>query len=253
MRVAQFRVLVTGFLPFGGSATNPSGDAALAMGALGTILAFGPRLDFAVGSISARVFDVLWSNVPPPDASSEASTSSSSTVSSSSDASGAGDQIEAAIQMLSPDVVVSLGMAAQNFRVERIATDEDSSIPDNQGHAPQSGRREFPDEPLQRSTSLPVARIEAAWRNMGITNVEESENAGRFLCEDVFYRVIRIAQDSLYNSHILRAGFIHVPAPGSTEQATINAAIAAAIRVTLSDILSRPRDESAPAIPARPH
>lgn len=219
MKTGKLRVLVTGFLPFDGYSSNPSGDAALALAKIHAVEALGPKGYPIVGVISAKVVDVLWSNDPTQP-----------------DIKGAADQIEAEIVKLSPHVVISLGMADKNFRVERVAKDVDYAIADNRGFAPTQGRREFPNEPLRRKTSLPRSKIEKAWSKLGITNVENSNDAGRFLCEDVFYRVMRIAQGKLPDTKILRAGFIHVPKPGEVTQSVVDSAVAAAVTATLADI-----------------
>ena len=219
MKTINFRIFITGFLPFDRFTSNPSGDAASALGQMQRLEALGPNGVPLVGLISAKVVDVVWSHDP-----------------TNPNMKGAADEIEAEIETISPHVVLSLGMAAGNFRVERRATDIDDAIADNRGFAPSTGRREFPRDPVTRKTWLPYQKIEKKWKSMGIRNVEESSNAGRFLCEDVFYRVMRIAQGHLHGTRILRAGFIHVPEPGRMAQAQINEAISAAIGVTLSDV-----------------
>lgn len=219
MTTGKLRVLVTGFFPFAGYSSNPSGDAALALARMHRVEAFDPRGHPIVGVISAKVVDVVWSNDPTQP-----------------DMKGAADQIEAEIVRLSPHVVISLGMADKSFRIERVAKDVDGPIPDNRGFAPPRGRREFSREPLRRTTSLPRTKIENAWSRMGITNVESSDDAGSFLCEDVFYRVMRIAQGALPDIRVLRAGFVHVPKTGEVAQSVVDSAIAAAVTVTLGDI-----------------
>jgi len=226
--VVNLRLLHTGFLPFGGDTSNPSGDAARVLGARGKLEIPGPSgLTIAV-QITARVFDVLWSM--PADG----------TLPSQS---GAADDVERAIDDLYPDIVISTGMAADKFRVERQAEDRDGSAtyisPDNHGRAPQLGRREFPAEPLHRPTTLPFEKIEKAWTKASITNFTASFSAGNFICEDVFYRVLRCAADPARQARgmrIHRAGFIHVPGPSYTTTEKVVKGLEIAIRETVLDI-----------------
>ena len=152
--------------------------------------------------------------------------------------SGAADAIDALIQELSPDIVIATGMAHESFRVEQRAEDRDAPRADNNDRAPPADRREFPSEPQLLPTSLPVKKIESAWAKAGITNVKPSVSAGNFICDDVFYRVMRAAADPARKAaglRILRAGFIHVPAPGYTAVSKIADAVEIAVRETMLD------------------
>jgi pyroglutamyl-peptidase len=233
MATIKLRVLVTGFLPFGGVATNPSGDAALALDRK-EIKAFNAKQTLVLGSVSSKIVDVLWSNDT-----------------SQPTARGAADEIESEIERVLPHVVISLGMTKEHFRVEQVATDMDKKYKDNRGWEPEAGRREYPDEPLKRPTSLPYEKIEAAWKRIGITKVQPSYDAGGFICDDVFYRVMRIASSKRYGASILRAGFIHVPKPGIVEQTEVDAAVEAAVKATLSDIRDDEGQLGARRTPAR--
>jgi pyroglutamyl-peptidase len=83
-----------------------------------------------------------------------------------------------------------------------------------------------------------VERIEAAIAGAG-GPVEASEDAGGFICNDVFHAVLRRCHEGL-TPGLLRAGFIHVPndrfVPVPIAQASVNAAVVAAVRATLEDL-----------------
>ncbi len=222
--VITYRLLYTGFLPFGSDPTNPSGDVAREMATRRRVETAGPAGRTLVANITTRVFDVLWTM--PAEGALPAQ-------------SGAADEVERAIDEVMPDIVIATGMAGDSFRVEQIAQDYDVRHQDNRGRQPATGRREFPTEPLTRDTTLPFAQIQQAWARAGVTNVNESRSAGNFICEDVFYRVMRTAADSARQARglrIQRAGFIHVPGPGRRTTASIADTMEIAIRETMLDI-----------------
>jgi pyroglutamyl-peptidase len=222
-----FRVLVTGFTPFGGGESNPSGDAARELGKRDRVTVLGPQGRSLIGDIKTEVLDVLWSLPAEGDLPMQR---------------GAADAIDALIEELYPDIVIATGMAHATFRVEQRAEDRDAPRADNNKRAPPADRREFPSEPQFLPTSLPFRKIESAWAKAGITNVEPSVSAGNFICEDVFYRVMRTAADPARRAkglRLLRAGFIHVPAPGYTAVSRIADAVEIAIRETMLDVAPR--------------
>lgn len=219
-----FRVLVTGFTPFGGAESNPSGDAVRELGKRGSVTVLGPQSRSLTAKIMTDVLDVLWSvsaeNNQPAQ-------------------SGAADKIDALIQEMSPDIVIATGMAAGDFRVEQRAEDRDAAALDNHQRAAPANRREFPAESQFLPTSLPFKKIQDAWAKAGIRNVAPSLSAGNFICEDVFYRVMRAANDPARQAkglRVLRAGFIHVPAPGHTPVGKIADALEIAIGETMLDV-----------------
>lgn len=216
-------ILVSGFRVFDGGEVNTSEQA---LGSLPTnIEVFGPTNELVVGKIATKLLNVYWSNNPL-----------------AKDGQGAADEIEATIESTSPDVVIALGMGDSNdFKIEKIATDDDADIPDArlEEYTPDAGRREFPTDKFSHRTSLPVRKIIKAMKREGINNVVSSKSAGNYLCEDVFYRIMRVAKLNLHGSKILRAGFIHVPLykeSGGVSQTQINKGVDVAIRATLSTI-----------------
>lgn len=224
MDVTTFRVLITGFTPFDGAESNPSGNAAKELGKRGRVTVLGPQGRSLIAKINAEVLDVLWSVAADGTKPQQ---------------SGSADKIDALIEDLFPDIVIATGMADKNFRVEQQAEDRDIAFSDNNNRTPATNRREFPSESQFLATSLPFKKIQDAWAKAGIMNVETSTNAGNFICEDVFYRVMRAAKDPARQAkglRILRAGFIHVPAPGNTSISKIADALEIAIGETMLDV-----------------
>lgn len=189
------RVLLTGFDPFGGASSNPSGDAARRLD--GRVIG-GARI------VGARL-PVLW-NV-------------------------AGRALLARMAETRPQVVLCLGMAHDTFRVERLADDRRLARADNDGVIPAAR------PPTERlAARLPVARVEAAIRAVvGADLVQPSDDAGGFLCNEVFHALLRAC-----DAHAVeRAGFLHVPSdrfvPSSISDATLDDAVLAAVRVMVED------------------
>ena len=168
-RAAGRTLLLTGFGPFGDVATNPAWLTAEALD--------GERIgDLRV--VAARL-DVTYADAP--------------------------EQLRAAIRRHDPDVVLSLGVAPNPaLRLERLARNRDVSFqPDNAGvvHADTVIREGGPEE---LPTRLPVDRLRETLETAGY-EVVISDDAGGYLCNHVFYRVL----DEVDVSRI--AGFVHVP------------------------------------------
>ena len=162
-------LLLTGFGSFGGFATNPSGQTAEALD--------GERIgDLHV--VAARL-DVTWADAPR--------------------------QLREAIREHEPDLVLSLGVApTPAVRLERVARNRDVSFqPDNAGivHADTAIREGGPEE---LATRLPIESLREALEAAGY-EVVLSDDAGGYLCNHIFYRVL----DEVDPSHV--AGFVHVP------------------------------------------
>jgi pyroglutamyl-peptidase len=189
-------ILLTGFGPFGDHATNVSGEAAR-------------RLDGA----ERRGFRVRALELPV--------------------------QFEEAVALLEeafdpepPAAVICCGIhsgePATAFRVEVAARNERHyAIPDAAGHLVQDGVVED-GGPAQVISTLPVAAINQAWRRTGLES-ELSDDAGRYLCNAIFYWAARRAAT---------AGFLHVPAdPAGVEQ--VLGALDAALDVTAERLLAQ--------------
>jgi len=162
-------LLVTGFGPFGGYATNPSWEVARALDGehIGDLRVVAARLD------------VTYEDAPA--------------------------QLAAALAAHAPDVVLSLGVApTPAIRLERTAINRDRSAqPDNEGvvHEDTPVRA---DGPATLPSRLPLERMHAALAEAGFP-VATSDDAGGYLCNHVFYRLL----DELDASK--PAGFVHVP------------------------------------------
>lgn len=162
-------LLLTGFGSFDGYATNPAWQTAEALG--------GERIgDLQV--VAARL-DVTYADAPR--------------------------QLREAILEHRPDLVLSLGVApTPALRLERVAKNRDVSFqPDNAGvvHADTVIRDGGPE---RLPTRLPIEPLREALQAAGY-EVVISDDAGGYLCNHVFYRVL----DEVDPSRI--AGFVHVP------------------------------------------
>src|ERR1700761_7688264 len=174
-------VLLTGFEPFAGAASNSSWDAV-------------ERLAETWDGDAELVIEVL----PVTFA-------------------GASRSMRELIARHSPDLVIGVGLAEGRDAVtpERVAINvEDARIPDNAGDPPL-------DRPITESgpeayfSRLPVKEISDRIREAGIPS-SVSNSAGTYVCNSLMYREL----DQLRNSDV-PAGFVHVPcspelAAGST-------------------------------------
>ncbi len=120
----------------------------------------------------------------------------------------AAEILQAAIRRYRPRLVVCLGLAEtrRDITPEAWAYNRvDARIPDNAGVQP----RRQPVRgggPRRWRATLPVAEIAAALRAAGLP-ARVSRSAGRFVCNEVFYRLM----DGLPPGGGVRAGFIHLP------------------------------------------
>jgi pyroglutamyl-peptidase len=116
--------------------------------------------------------------------------------------------LSAAVSAAEPRLVVCFGQAdgRPGISVERFALNiEDSASADNDGLV--SAREIDPQGPAAYRTTLPVEEIVAALRAEGIP-VATSRDAGGFLCNHVFYVLMRLlAQER----PVTRGGFVHLP------------------------------------------
>ncbi len=125
---------------------------------------------------------------------------------------GAGmDRLAREMERFKPDVVICFGVAAgsKEIRLERTARNRQSATkPDAAGVLPQ-------DAVISRygpgtlPSTLPLAAIEHALKEQGIP-AHLSDDAGDYLCNHVFYRVMTRAQE---RGGPERAGFVHIPVP----------------------------------------
>jgi len=126
----------------------------------------------------------------------------------------AADALRAAVRAADPDVVVCIGQAERaSISVERFAHNLDcADSTDNDGAV--SAREIDADGPVAYRSTLPVDEIVAALRGVGIP-VEVSHDAGGFLCNHVFYVLMRLLEEERPQT---TGGFVHVPAEGLTPE-----------------------------------
>ena len=166
------RALVTGFDAFGGDDTNASCEA---------VRRLPPRVDG---------IDVVTAILPTSYAHSLAA-------------------LEAAIARARPRLVLCVGQAGERLalNVERVAINvQDASLPDNDGARPVD-RPVAPGGPPAYFSTLPIKEAVTALRAAGLP-AEVSNSAGSFVCNHVFYGLMRIAAKKRQR---FRAGFLHVP------------------------------------------
>ncbi len=167
-----YRVLVTGFDPFGGEAVNPAFKAVQLL----PETVCGAR-------IYKRELPTVFTR--------------------------AGQTLRAAIDETAPDLVICVGQAggASGLLLERVAVNlQDARIADNAGSQP-CDVPVVPGGPTAYFTKLPVKRIAAALREASIP-AQLSCSAGCFVCNDVFYTLMHLIATE---RPALMGGFVHVP------------------------------------------
>jgi len=125
------------------------------------------------------------------------------------DFSQSGDLIVKHIQEIKPDAVLSLGLSGGRYKItpERIAINVSDGPKDNSGYAPV-------DEPIVEDgadgyfTNMPIRKMVNALKEVGLP-AEISNTAGAYLCNNVMYRALHLANTELPD---MLAGFIHIPA-----------------------------------------
>ena len=188
-------VLLSGFEPFDGAASNSSWDAVQ-----------GVVRDWnGAASITNVVLPVEFG--------------------------AAWEHLQRAISEHAPDVVIAVGLADGRSAVtpERIAINlRDARIPDNGGDQPRE-QPVLPNGPAAYFTGLPVSEIVEAIRVAGIPS-HDSLSAGAYVCNDVMYRLMH---EVAARRPGLVAGFIHVPAAAAMPVETIARALAIAVETTV--------------------
>lgn len=173
-------VLLTGFEPFAGAASNSSWDAV-------------ERVAETWSGDAELVIELL----PVTFA-------------------GASNAITRLIEHHAPDLVISVGLADGRDAItpERVALNvEDARIPDNDGDQPVD-RPVVEGGPDAHFTRLPVKRIAERIREAGIPS-KVSDTAGTYVCNSLMYRELHAIQ----NTGVI-AGFIHVPCSPALAEGT---------------------------------
>ncbi|CAF1600664.1 unnamed protein product [Adineta ricciae] len=127
-----------------------------------------------------------------------------------------------------PTLVIHIGVAVgtQEIQVERAACNIDYCYPDNNGTTPDCGRCIKTDAPDTITTLLPIDDICARARRRTKVPIGTSDDAGRFLCEFIYYQSLFIDPK--------RSVFIHIP--DSNENLTIQD-MAKAIQLIIYELL----------------
>jgi pyroglutamyl-peptidase len=159
-------ILVTGFEPFGGSATNPS-----------------QRIVESLDDVEKALLPVSYAR--------------------------AADELRRAVRAAAPDVVICFGQAdgRAQISVERFAHNLDEASTTDNDDSPGSGAQIDTSGPAAYSSTLPVDAIVAALRADGIP-AAPSRDAGGFLCNHVFYVLMRVLEQE---RSAAIGGFVHVP------------------------------------------
>jgi pyroglutamyl-peptidase len=168
-------VLLTGFDPFGGASVNPSWQAVQAL--------HGERLlDHAV--VAAQLPTVFGESLRC---------------------------LTALLDAHRPALVICVGQAGGRgaISLERVAINvDDAPIADNAGGRPVDTPVR-PGAPAAYFTGLPIKAMLAELRAAGIA-AEVSQTAGTFVCNHVFYGLMRTLATRRSLRHT-RGGFVHVP------------------------------------------
>ncbi|HEY1531712.1 MAG TPA: pyroglutamyl-peptidase I [Galbitalea sp.] len=131
---------------------------------------------------------------------------------------GASSSMRELITRHSPDLVIGVGLADGRDAVtpERVAINvEDARIPDNAGDQPVD-RLVNADGPAAYFTRLPVKEIAEAVRESGIPS-QVSDTAGTYVCNSLMYGALRAVEGT-----DVMAGFIHVPCSRELAAGTSN-------------------------------
>ncbi len=186
------KVLLTGFDAFGGQTLNPSW---LAVQALHGRQVLGHTL---VAAQLPTVFDASLR------------------------------ELDALLRQHQPALVICVGQAGgrKALSLERVAINvNDAPLADNAGAQPVD-TPVVRDAPVAYFSSLPIKAMLAALQSRGV-DAEVSQTAGTFVCNHVFYGLMRTLATAPALAHT-RGGFVHVP--WLPEQGTPNMALEEIVR-----------------------
>ena len=168
------KVLVTGFVPFGGERVNPSWEVVKQLA----------DLELSGAQIVVRQLPCVFGK--------------------------AIDALNAAIDDVLPEMVICVGQAGgrSDFSIERVAINiDDARIADNDGNQPVD-EMIVSDGPAAYFSSLPLKTIVSGLRESGMP-ASVSQTAGTYVCNHVMYGLMhRLTQPAC---HVVKGGFIHIP------------------------------------------
>jgi len=120
-----------------------------------------------------------------------------------------GEVLEKAISEHRPDVVICVGQAGgrSDISVEKVAINlMEARIPDNEGNQPLD-QKVCEDGENAYFATIPVKAMAGKIKAGGIPS-SVSYTAGTFVCNDIMYRLLYLAEKQHQG---VRGGFIHVP------------------------------------------
>ena len=167
------RILLTGFEPFGGNATNVSSEVAST---------FSPH-SIEGSEIVVAQLPVSFKRV--------------------------GKILSQLIELHRPDIILMLGQTGnrEKISIERIAINlMDTSMVDNDGFSP-TDLPIIPNGEIAYFSTLPIKEIIAECRKENI-DIVVSNSAGLYVCNCAFYNAIHLAHQKELDCKI---GFIHLP------------------------------------------
>jgi pyroglutamyl-peptidase len=180
-------VLLTGFEPFAGAASNSSWDAVERVAETWTARTWSGDVELVI-----ELLPVTFA--------------------------GASASMRELIAHRRPDLVIGVGLADGRAAItpERVAINlEDARIPDNAGDQPDS-RSIDATGPAAYFSGLPVKAIAARVREAGIPS-QVSDTAGTYVCNSLMYGTMRAVEGT-----DVMAGFIHVPCSPELAAGTVN-------------------------------
>lgn len=168
----MFRVLITGFEPFGGYSENSSWAVAERVVTCG----------IEGADIVAEQMPVSFERVATA--------------------------IRNAVEKHHPDLIIMLGQSGGSDRVklERVALNMmDSKLADNDGIIPNEEPIN-PDAPAALFTNMPIKSLRTAIEEQGVA-VKISNSCGLYVCNRLYYEVLLLCQEQPQ----IRAIFVHLP------------------------------------------
>jgi pyroglutamyl-peptidase len=147
----------------------------------------------------------------------------------------AAEALRAAIARAQPSLVIACGEASerQAISLERIAINlDDARIADNRGAKPVD-RAIADGGVIAYWSTLPIKAMGRAIFEQKIP-VELSQSAGTFVCNHVFYELMR----ALEGQTAVRGGFVHVPRPHALPTETVTRALEIAIEAAIEAAVS---------------